>query len=363
MAGPFTEAWLGYTKETTYGTRIRAGTVANTTTKVYGAWKGPFPLVQESPKIIEYQKSGSFDPATLAYGNREVRFQLPSNLLDPVRILEQVYGQLATTGPVSGIYTHTITGTEPSEGAVLPSRTYHKQTSGLTTDFILDISGCYVEEVNFGYVAGDPGVECLEKILAQRVTDENATSDIAGVASASDEDDAKAYTNDPTLGTGVTEEDPFYLSLLSESGNDIVDDVLAVNIKVKNTFKENRTARPSGYNNYGHNINGYLSSAYYKSRSHEVTLDLKPTDATLAFWDKLQSHSLDTDLIIKFKRQTKTNDKEHTMDWTFDTDVCPVKNISGMIPFLHNEMQKWIVTLKPKTIVNVVCKDESANTD
>ncbi len=363
MAGPFTEAWLGIIKETTYGTRVRAGTPADTASLVHGAWKGPFPLVSEAPKMIEYQKSGSFDPATLAYGNSEVRFQLTSNLLDPVRILERALGILNTTGPTSSIYTHTLTSKEPAVGAVLPSVTYHKQTEGLTTDFILDISGCYVEEANFGYVAGDPGVDCLEKILAQRTTDENATTDLDGVASATDEDDAKPYTNGPTLGTGVTEEDPFYLGLLSGGGVDIVDDILACNIKVKNTFTENRTARPNKTNNYGHSINGYLSSAYLKGRSFEVALDLKPTDATLFFWDKLQSRSLDTDLIVKFKRQTTTNDKEHTMDWTFDTDVCPVKDISGMIPFLHNEMQKWIVTLKPKKIVNVVCKDESADTD
>lgn len=362
MAGPFTEAWLGYAKETTYGERIRAGTPADTTTKVYGAWKGPFPLVQEKPIIVEYFKSGSFGPASLAYGDREVRFQLSSNLLDPVRILEQALGEISTTGPVSSIYTHTLTSREPSVGAVLPSRTYHHQTEGLTNDFILDISGSLVEEVNFGYVAGDPGVDCLEKILAQRITDENATTDLDGVASATDEDDAKAYTNGPTLGTGVTEADPFYLSLLSESGNDIVDDVLGCNIKVKNTFMENRTTRPNKTNNYGKSINGYLSSAFVKKRAFEIALDLKPTDATLALWDKLQSHNLDTDIIMNFKRQTITNDKEHTMNWTFDTDECPVEDISGMIPFLHNEMQKWIVVLKPKDIVNVVCKDESSGT-
>lgn len=360
MAGPFTESWMGYKREVTYGTRVRAGTPADTTTKVYGTWKNPFPVIAEKPTLVEYSKSGSFDKATQAYGNTEVRFQLASNLLDPVRIFEKVLGVINTTGPASSLYTHTVTGLEPAVGAVLPSDTYHLQTEGLTDDFIQDIPGCYSEEVNLGYVAKEVGIECLEKVLAQRITDENATTDLDGVGSAGTEDDAKAYTNAPTLGTGVTEEDPFYLSSLSEAGNDIVNDVLACNFKIKNTFTENRTSRPNKTDNYGKSINGYLSSAYLKDRNFEIALDLMPTDATLNLWDKLKTKSIDTDIVAVFKRQTKTNDKEHTITLTYDTSSCPVTDISGTLPFVHSVLQKWIIVLKPKTLVNAVLVDESS---
>ncbi len=361
MAGPFTESWLGYAKETTYGTRVRAGTVADTATLVYGGWKGPFPMVFEKPKLIEYKKSGSFDIASQVYGNREVRFQLASNLLDPVRILEKVLGKLSTTGPSGSLYTHTVTAQEPVDGATLPSWTYHLQTLGMTAPYILDIPGSYSEEANLGYVSGELGVECLEKVLAQRITDENATSDINGNASATDEDDAKAYTNAPTNGDNITEADPFYLNELSAGGVDIVNDIITSNIKIKNEFKENRTSRPNKTNNYNKSINGYLSSAYVKDRTYEIQLELKPTDATLFFWDQVQSHSLDTDIVAKYVRTA--NSLTHTMDLTFDTTTCPVTDISGMIPFLHNELQKWIVVLKPKTLVSAVCKDEAPDTD
>lgn len=363
MAGPFTDAWLGYVRETTYGTRVRAGTPADTTTKLYGAWKNPFVLPVEDPTMVNYRKSGSFDKASQAYGNTKIRFQLASNLLDPVRILEKALGVISTQAdtPEAGRHTHTITGIEPAVGAVLPSDTYHLQTTGLSSQFILDICGSYSEEVNLGYVAKEVGVECLEKVLAQRITDENATTDLDGVASGGgQEDDAKAYTNGPTFGTGVTEEDPFYLSSLSEAGNSIVDDVLACNFKIKNTLTENRTSRPNKTDNYGNSINGYLSSAYLKERDHEITLDLKPTDATLALWDKLKNKTLDTDIVAVFKRQTKTNDKEHTITLTYDTSSCPVTNISGIIPFVHSILQKWIIKLEPKTLINAVVVSENS---
>ena len=355
-----TNAWLGYVKEVTYGIRVKAGTPADTVSYVNGDWEGSFPVPMQKPTIIEHRKSGNFDLQTLLIGRKIVEFPLNQHLLDPARELFQVLGKVTTTGPVSSLYTHTIVGQQPSDGATLPSRTYHIQSDGMSTDKIIDIAGTYTPKLQIGWGLDKPGLHQASNHLAQRLTDETATTDLNGVASAGNEDDAEVYTAAPILGTGVTEADVFYLNNFFVAGVDISADIIGGNVKIVNTLQKNFSNRPTKFDNYGLTQNAYLSSAFVVKREYAVTIEVKPTDLTVAVFNKYIKSYVDYDLTFQWKRTTITNSKVHTVDWTFDTSQSPLTDLSAVINPLLTDSNKWILEFQPKTLVDVVCVDENS---
>jgi len=65
--------------------------------------------------------------------------------------LYYAFGDCTTTGPVSGVYTHPITGLNAGN---LPSRVFHVENTGGETDFYYDVVGCKTQALNLGFVTG-----------------------------------------------------------------------------------------------------------------------------------------------------------------------------------------------------------------
>jgi hypothetical protein len=248
----------------------------------------------------------------------------------------------------------------PSTGVELPSRTFHIQMeNSLTTDRYIDICGCITKSIDIGGDTKKAAVQVKENFVAQRITDENATTDLDGVASAGSEDDAQDFTNAPRFyDTNLTVEDPFYLESITVGGTDITKDVDTWNIRIMNDFVARRANR-TGTDNYGRTINNYVGAWYLKKRRYDITLQALPTDETYPMWTRMQAGNVaDNDLVFSLTRTKSDDGIENTAIFTFDASVCPVVDITGMINFALANDQNWTFLLQPKTLTNIVVTDD-----
>ncbi|MCK5019712.1 MAG: hypothetical protein KAS32_21820 [Candidatus Peribacteraceae bacterium] len=346
-----------------YGTRQMAGTPADTVTRLLGDYIDSFPIPTEKPAWIDRTKFTSFDFGELKSGAKMVEFELPYLLLEGPSLLYAL-GRIAAA-PTGGdnAYVHTITPIEPAHAIELPSRTFHIQIeNSLTTSRYIDICGVITNAIDVGGDDKNAAVTVKEKFLGQRITDENATTDLDGVASAGSEDDAQDFTAAPAFyDSNLTYEDPYYLESIIMGGVNITKDIKSWNINTINEFVSRRANR-TGTDNYGRTINNYVGAHYLKKRRYSVALNLLPTDETYPFWVKMQEGDVaNNDLVISLTR-TKSHDSiENTIVYTFDTSVCPITDISGMVNFALANEQAWAFLLRPKTLTNVVITDDIAN--
>lgn len=358
MSTLLTRATLGYTDETTFGTRIPNPPVAGTAHYALGAYLEGIPFPVERPVIVERDVLTSFDAHELKYGKKEVRFTVPYQVLEG-QPLQYIHGLNADAGPAGNIYTHTITGIEPANQATPETRTFHWETAGLTTQKIIDVHGAASEQLDISWITGDArGLLAQEKFVGQMITDEAATKDNGGGAG---DYKAVARTTAPALITSsMSEAYPFRVSEIKyggSGGTDIISDVFAGNISTKVEWEENRSLRGTT-NEYSDSMNPYLSALYIKKRRQFITLTVSPTDNIIYFFNKIQNPDYNTDLYIKATRTVGA--ETHTLVWTFDTTTCPVTNVTGLIKYVLADNMKWTVVLQPKTMVSLVSSDENA---
>ncbi len=350
---------IGYKEEAVFGTRVVAGTPTVVTYIIGQILQIPLPT--EKPVVIRQPVITSYDPAAMKYGAKEVMFELDYNLIEG-NILNYILGEVSEGGGGGPTYVHTITPSEPTDSTTFESRTFHIETNGLTTDKLMDICGAVAYEFNLGWQVGNIGVQCSEKLIAQRITDENATSDISGTGSAGSEDDAKAYTNPPVYhDTNLTEADQWVPTEMKLAGSNIISSIKGGNINIKMGYEAPRTNR-TGFNNYGSTINRYITDVYRKqgAREYLITLNVIPDDNTIAFFDALQTDDYDNDLIITMARTAKSSGNAHEIKFTFDTSTCLVADISGIMNYALKQDMGWTVLLMPRTLTNCVLTNEQA---
>ena len=348
---------IGYKEETTFGVRVRTGGTpfAATVTYAIGSHK-TLELPVEIPSIVKSPIITSYDPNDMKYGAKEVAFDLKYGAIE-FWFLKYLLGEVSTPGPASGIYTNTITCSEPADSTVYPSRTFHIETDGLTTDKLIDVCGAVGIEVDFGWVAGEHNISVREKIIAQRITDEAATHDLAG---GSDTDyAAENYTDDPIWhDTDLTEADVWRCTEVTHNTTNVITSLLSGNLNIKGGYHAPRTNR-TGTDNYDNTINKYITNVFRKQgeREYTITLALIPDDNAAAFLTSLQQNSYNNDMTIKFERQTKVTDKAHELEFTFDTSTALIADISGMLDLELNKDMVWTIIIKPKTLITAILKN------
>lgn len=363
-----TEAKLGFYDEDNlgvgaYGVRNMDGTPANTVTYAIGDFIGSFPIPVEKPAWIDRGSFISFDYNELKAGAKKVEFVLKYQLLEGPPLLYALGPIQAAPSGGDNAWIHTLTPITPAIGFELPSRTGHIQIeNSLTVDRYIDIPGCITETLDVGGKSDQSAIEVSEKFNAQRITDENATSDLLGVPSAGSEDDAIDFTAAPAYyDPNITPEDFFYLESLWIGGVDITKDIKTWNLRTKNEFEERRANRV-GTDNYGRTINNYVGAYLLKKRRYEVSIGGYPTDETYPIWQRMQAGNIaDNDIVVNFTRTKKADGLENTMVWTYDTAVCPVIDITGMVQFELANDQSWTFVLQPKTLTNIVITDDVAD--
>lgn len=140
--GIYTQFKDGYARETVaYGT---SAIVQATQTYLWGVISQT--AVHPSPRTtINYRATGvnaQEVPAGYAWKSIfELTGMYPVGLQNAIPIWA-VMGKSATTGPVSGVYTHTIT--PPDDGAALPSFTIQHEKTGTATAWSTQFTGCKV---------------------------------------------------------------------------------------------------------------------------------------------------------------------------------------------------------------------------
>jgi len=360
-----TKGTLGYYDEDnlgsgTYATRNMAATPADTVTYALGEYIDSFPIPIEKTHFIDKTKFTGFDYGDLKQGSKSVEFTLPYILMEGPPLLYAL-GPIpsAPTGS-DDAYVHTLEGMTPSDGVELPSRTFHIQMEdSLTTSRYIDICGVVTKTIDIGGNMNDPYIKVSESFVAQRITDENATTDLDGVASAGSEDDAQDFTNAPRyFDTNLTVNDAYYLKSITVGGTDITKDLVSWNIKIINELVPRRANR-SGTDNYGRTINNYVGAWYLKSRRYQISLAALPTDETYPMWTRMQAGNVsDNDLVITFTRTKSADGVENTIVWTFDTSTCPIIDITGMVNFALANDQHWSFILQPKTLSSLVITDD-----
>lgn len=341
----------------TYGTRLMDGTPANTITYPFGEYFKAFPIPIEKPAFVDRALFTSFDYGNLKPGAKNVEFLLEYMLMEGLGLYFPL-GKEAKSGSSPDI-THTLTPIAVTDTLELPSRTTHIDCPSLTTDKIIDIPGCITQQVDLGGTAKQPGIFVKEKIVAQRITDENATHDINGVASAGSEDDAQNFSADPVYGdnTGLAVGDFYYLNDFTHETNSFMADMVSWNININNELIPRRANR-AGTDNYGRTINNYVGGWYLKQRRYNITLSMLITDATKVLWDRMQTGTLSNDLIFEFVRKRASDSNADSITITFDATTCPVIDITGLAAFSLGNDQVWTFVLQPKTLVSAVVIDD-----
>lgn len=347
-----TRGTIGYVDEVIYGTRVIAGTPADTVTYLPGHMitdqNIQWPV--EKPVMVERESWTSYDPSEILYGAAEVPFVLRYYLSDP-QVLQYIYGLCAVGGAVGGVYPHTMTCIEPADGAAIASRTFHLETIGMVADKYIDVHGALTEKLSLTGIAGSNiGVLVTEELFGQRITDEDA-----------DTNEAVTYTAAPapiTSTTKITEQQPYRLTEVGIKGVNIIADIRLWNITTTLEYLKNRSIRDT-LDNYGHTINRYLSSAYIKKRTHNATLNFVPSDLTKIFFEKLQDKDRDTELTIKIER-TSLTPKDHEIEWIFDATICPVTDITGKMQPELMEENTLAVNLQPRVLTSCISNDEEA---
>ena len=340
----------------TYGTRLRNGTVANTVVYAFGEHFGGFMIPTETPTFIDRNVFSSFDVGDQKEGAKQVNIELNYMLMEGLELYFPL-GKEAKSGSTPNI-THVLTGIEPSDGNTLPSRTVHIESTGLTTQKVIDVAGCISESIEISGAKDQVGILVKEKLIGQRITDENATTDLAGVASATDEDDAKvqvapAYADN----TGLTVEDFYYLKTIKHETNDITEWYEGWTIKITNEMIPRRANR-AGTDNRNRTINNYVGDWYLKKRRYLVTLLLQANDDTKVIWDRMYQGTEDNTLEFVFHRNRASDANEDVITWTFHATIAPVKELSGMVTLTNANDQSWHIVLQPKNLTNCTVVDD-----
>ena len=355
-----TNGTLGFVNESTYGIRIEEnGAAASTVTWACGDYIGSFQIPKEKPGFIDKGAFTSFDYGELISGSKHVEFEI-NYLLMEGHCLWYVLGTIAEAGSDNN-YTHTITGLLPSVGIELPSRTFHIQLESLTTDKLIDISGCITQSIDIGGSAKDPGIKVKEKIVAQRITDEGGTQVLTGevLTAAIDYTAAPAY-----MDSQLTSEDYYYLESIvlniAGGGNvDITPFVDTWNINISNELLPRRS-NSAGEDNYGRSINNYVGAWYLKRRRYTITLNVLPSDETVLLWDSCQDQVTDNALTITFTRKKATGGETDNIVFDFDNNpaVCPVVDVTAIANFALANDNTWTFVLQPKALVDIVVTDD-----
>lgn len=346
----------------TYGTRKMDGTPANTVTYAIGDMIQSFPIPVEKPAWIDRQPFSSYDYGDLKAGAKSVEFDLSYLLIEGQPLLYALGYIAAAPGGSDNAYIHTITGITPAVARELPSRTFHIQLEGsLTTSRYIDICGVITKQIDIGGETKNAAIKVSEKFVAQRITDENATTDLTGTASAGSEDDAQDFSAAPAwYDSALTYEDHYYLEDISVGGQTVLKDLNSWNISIQNELIPRRANRV-GTDNYGRTINNYVGAWYLKGRRYNISLNVLPTDETYPIWAKMQAGNVaDNDLIISLTRTKAVDGLENTIVYTFDTTICPVLDITGMVNFSLANDQSWTFMLQPKTLSGLVITDDIA---
>ena len=331
---------LGWKTETTYGTRVRASPTTNTQVYSVGSITRALPTIPiEEKEWTAIPVFNSYNPTKYVVGKKFMPFAYECAILEGVRFYHFL-GEESKSG-AGPTYTHTLTETEPADDAVLPSSSFHLQSSGLTTQLSLDMCGMVSQRMELMWLNTRPSyLGCTETLLGQRMTtNESAYSsyDLDGTADADSSEKAVVYTNSPTtVDSSLALTEQFRcteVKLGGSGGTNYISDIQAVQIIMNNDFDI-----PAGYwnrdgtDNYGRNINHYPGNYLLASRDYQIALTYKWTDATQIFFKDLQQEVMDTDLYIKFERTHDGN--THSLAFTWNESYSPCTIIKG--PFLHH---------------------------
>jgi len=111
-----------------------------------------------------------------------------------------VMGKSSSTGPVSGVYTHTITPT--TDGSANPSFTWHHERTGTGTDWVVQFTGCKIASLSL--ICSNNGRYLIgaTNIMAGKAVDPN----LDGTNALLDTDPAlpPTATTDPYKFAGMT---------------------------------------------------------------------------------------------------------------------------------------------------------------
>jgi len=355
---------IGYVPETTYALRARDGTVANTVTYQFGeSLKKGFVVPIEKATEIRRDIFGSYDANSIDRGKIDVKFTHDYKLLEGHRLLYALLAKgdtEATGAPVSSIYPHTITPMQETDGNELNSVTVHVETIGLVTNKYIDICGCVTKQIDIGGSVNDKvnGVMISEVLWGQRITDEQGTHDTDGSVDATKA--AAHYTATPAIkSANITSVDVWRLTKIEIGGVNILSDMSNWNIRVIVDLVENRHNRPDATNNYNVSIDHYVANYLVNGREYMITLNYKPTDATMVFFNKLQTQDDDLDLVIEYERTRGAFTHKHV--WTFDTTQIFIEDITASVKFAQESIDDWSVILKPRSLVNLVIYNEESS--
>ena len=349
----------GYKDEVTYG--IRPSFTSGTTTLKFGVQEGGFPIPVAKPVMIAKNISSSKDVDTIKFGKRETKWDIDYQLVEG-KALQYVMGQVSEGGGGGPTYVHTITGTET--GAVIgKSRYAHIETDGLTSDKIVDVTGIVTEKIDIGWDDEIIGIFAKETLMAQRIVDETATTNLLGQTSGGSSDDegstggatskAIVYTAGPAFSSGVTEETSYRIEFFKFGATDIISQIQTGNIRITNKIEPSYSNRNLGKtDNYGKSINAFPSAMYLINRRIGISITCLPNDDIMTLYERLNNGTLDNDITIQFTRSVGGN--THTILFTFDTTYCPVMDISGLVGFALENNILWTLVFFPKNVTITV---------
>lgn len=344
MSTKYTGFKLGVLHEDTYATLQRAGTPANT--KWYKVFETDFPRPHPKWSINNFRNLSSHDVQDQNYGLSHLTFPITYNFLEGVWAYYWLGEESKSDDtPAAGQYTHTLTGREPSDtnGFLLPSRQFHWQTSGLTTQRIYDILGCVVEQVDMFYRRDKPGLYVTESIRAREINSHN--SNTASVAYSTD--------NLAACNSNISEDDQFHLTEVKHGGSatNIKDDIALVGFRLKHTTTPNHTNR-SGTDSYGNAANAHIKNVLYNGRTYTLSLTYRLTDNTWDLEDYLHQKDTSTSLILKFERTTT---KAESVTFTFNTSGL-INETGGKLPFVADDTFHNL-TFQPQDLTSLAIVD------
>jgi hypothetical protein len=340
---------LGYTEETTFGVRVDP---SDSQLRRFGLettdWDFPKELVEPNIQMV----SSSYDPATLTYGNKIVKFSTPPYVLIDVKELSYIAATVNTLESGTPDKRHSIVPVEPATAYAGPSRTIHSETAGVVLK--QDAAGCVVEELNITCVKGDPrGPIITESFVGQRITDDDADYTLIGTNSgavadpegvegqyvANDLDNANPGPKPITFGTsdlravagyetspkafvmptslsviigGTTDLDTGNPTTYGNvaGGTDLTSYCKKWGIKVAFAYDTGDEQRPNrtGTNNYNQSIQAYLMGVLLTGRTINVTIELDPETTPFTLIDDMHNNVSTNELYFKVQKSDDSDD-------------------------------------------------------
>ena len=269
---------VGFHKEATFGVADRNAIPANTNTFQFFEGDEPFTRPGEQPILLNRPAFDSYTYGSSSLGRTVNRWSLRYDFIEYVHLKYALgYCDLdINAGYPTGAdpYTHYFQSITPTAGGpTLPSRTVHLESTGLSTQELLDVLGCTTEQLDLFWNVQEGRLYAVEKFRFQRVNDENAGSNTP-----------VAYSGG-TLGpcqSGLDANDVFKLTSVKygTGPTDIIADVRGINIRIVNTLLRRALNRTTS-DDYSNTMNRYASAYHLQRQEFYVTLELWPTDLPL----------------------------------------------------------------------------------